>query len=114
MSKKVKKLLEENTIRKFMKYANIETLAENFLDTVGEDDEYADEEEVEVGVDDMGEEPAMDMGEEPAMDMGPEPEEEPAEMAEAEEDEPEEFDYESVVSEVARRVALRLVKESKK
>ena len=29
-------------------------------------------------------------------------------------EEAEEFDYESVVSEVARRVALRLVKESKK
>ena len=178
MSKKVKKLLEENTIRKFMKYANIETLAENFLDTVEEDDAFADEEEVEV---DMGEEPALDaepefapepdvdeemvqrivvavadaieqetgvsvdveggaepepeVEEEPALDaepeFAPEPEveEEPTEMAEAAEDdveegkkynreddleESEEFDYESVVSEVARRVALRLVKESKK
>ena len=188
MSKKVKKLLEESTIRKFMKYANIEPLAENFLDTVQEDDDFGEEEEVDVDM--AGEEPEMDMAGEPGMDMepepevdeelvqrivaavadaieqetgvavdveggaepemdmapepegelgpemdmAPEPEEEPVEMAEAEEEEveegyskkynredddleeseSEEFDYESVVSEVARRVALRLVKESKK
>jgi len=198
MSKKVKKLLEEGTIRKFMKYANIEPLAETFLDTV-EEDEGLDEEDYLEDMD-MGEEPAMDMdekpamgaepepevdeemvqrivsavadaieqetgvavdvdgGDEPEMDMGeepamaPEPEmdDDPVEMAEAPEEEveegmgmskmkynredddedldeakkdddddddeemTEEFDYDSVVAEVAKRVALRLVKESKK
>ena len=183
MSKKVKKLLEESTIRKFMKYANIEPLAETFLDSVEEEEEldemgdemsYAREEDeldmeageaelevadeepdmdmggdvdedmvrqivaavadaisdvtgVDVGVEDEADEgPEMEMGEEPEEDM---PEEEPVEMAEAEESSEEtveeakeeddeemkeEFDYDSVVSEVARRVALRLVKETKK
>ena len=177
--KKVKKLLEESTIRQFMKYADIEPLAETFLDTV-EEEEFYEEDDMEMGDDepemDMAPEPEMDMDEpagdvdeemvqrivqavadaiaeetgvdvdveggvEPEMDMAPEPEmdmeEEPAEeseevdegkmkynreddeeLDEATEEEPveesEEFDYESVVAEVSRRVALRLVKESKK
>tara|TARA_Y100000310_G_scaffold199869_1_gene199895 strand:- start:6799 stop:7374 length:576 start_codon:yes stop_codon:yes gene_type:complete len=190
MSKKVKKLLEEGTVRQFMKYADIPpTYTENFLDTV-EEDEFEDE-EPEM---DMGAEPEMDMGAEPEMDMAPEAdvdpelvqrivsavasaieqetgvevdvageeapeadmdmglppepgmEEEPeVEMTESDapvpegnksynreedddklkeaddekaEDKPveeaEEFDYNSMVAEVARRVALRLVKENSK
>ena len=180
MSKKVKKLLEEGTVRQFMKYADIPpTYTENFLDTV-EEDEFEDEEpEMDMGAEpemDMGAEPEMDMapqedvdpelvqrivtavataieqetgvevdvaGEEAPegdLDMGPPPEpgmeEEPeVEMAEGHgkynredekeldeteeekaEDKPveesEEFDYNSMVAEVARRVALRLVKEN--
>ena len=51
MSKKVKKLLEEGTVRQFMKYADIPTTyTENFLDTV-EEDEFE-----EVEIDDVDEE----------------------------------------------------------
>jgi|TARA_Y100000296_G_scaffold79331_1_gene103102 pilus assembly protein FimV len=193
MSKKVKKLLEEGTVRQFMKYADIApTYTENFLDTVEEEDEFEPEEEFgaepEVGMEpeagmEPGLEPEADVDEELVqrivtavadaieqetgvavdvagaddLDMGPEPEaelepdleagieveEEPElEMAEAatEDEEPvpegknynreddeleetakeeepakelEEFDYNSMVAEVARRVALRLVKANK-
>jgi hypothetical protein len=175
MTKKVKKLLEENTIRKFMKYADITPLAENFLDTVEEEAGLEDEADEESPAEpEMGMEPEMDMEpteevdeemvqrivtavadaiqqetgvevqvdgapemgpedelgdlEEPAMDMEPEEGPEVVELSEEDVDEgakynreedesvdeAEEFDYESVVAEVARRVALRLVKESKK
>ncbi|MDB4348881.1 hypothetical protein OAA64_01000 [bacterium] len=79
-----KKLLAENTIRQFMKLANIEPLTSNFIsENYGEDDELEEmmdeeedpieeaEEELEV---DMGEEPELDMDEEPELDMGAEEE----------------------------------------
>lgn len=86
---------------------------------------------VEVQVDGAADmEPEGELGdlEEPEMDMEPEEDPEVAELSEEDVDEgakynreedesvdeAEEFDYESVVAEVARRVALRLVKESKK
>ena len=81
MSKK--KLLEENTVRKFMKFANIGHLAESYLDEAGM---YEDEEEIEVAGDELPPEAGMEgeMGmedemlppedempaEEGAMDMG--------------------------------------------
>tara|TARA_R110000851_G_scaffold309089_7_gene468388 strand:+ start:9531 stop:10088 length:558 start_codon:yes stop_codon:yes gene_type:complete len=184
MSKKVKKLLEESTIRKFMKYANMEGLAENFLDHVEEDaieeempmdDDPEMEMDMAPDMDDMadGPEPEVDEemvqrivsavanaieqetgvevdvtgGAEPEMDMGPKVDDAPVmddeadevEMAEADEVEEgygkmhnreddeideakddddeemtEEFDYDTVVAEVARRVALRIVKEGSK
>ena len=42
MRKKSKSLLNESTVRRFMKYANIEHLSENFI---GEGDMYEEEEE---------------------------------------------------------------------
>ena len=79
-----KKLLAENTIRQFMKLANIEPLTSNFIsENYGEDKELEEmmdaedepieeaEEELEV---DMGEEPELDMDEEPELDMDEEPE----------------------------------------
>ena len=78
-----KKLLAENTIRQFMKLANIEPLTSNFIsENYGEDAELEEmmdeedpieeaEEELEV---DMGEEPELDMDEEPELDMGAEEE----------------------------------------
>ena len=72
MSKKT--LLEENTVRKFMKFANIGHLAENYLDEAG----MYEEEEGEMLPPEAGMEDEMDM--EPEMDMDMEPEAEmPAE-----------------------------------
>jgi hypothetical protein len=72
MSKKT--LLEENTVRKFMKFANIGHLAENYLDEAG----MYEEEEAEALPPEAGMEDDMDM--EPEMDMDMEPEAEmPAE-----------------------------------
>ena len=61
MSKK--KLLEESTVRKFMKFANIGHLAENYLD---ENEMY--EEEEEEGLEAAGEELPPEAGEEIPMD----------------------------------------------
>jgi len=72
MSKKT--LLEESTVRKFMKFANIGHLAENYLDEAG----MYEEEEAEALPPEAGMEDDMDM--EPEMDMDMEPEAEmPAE-----------------------------------
>ena len=77
MSKKT--LLEENTVRKFMKFANIGHLAENYLDEAGMYEEEEDEMlPPEAGMEDeMAMEPEMDMdpeaempAEEDAMGMG--------------------------------------------
>ena len=66
--RKSQRLLKEDTIRRFMKLANTQVLAENFMDrTVAlEEEEMEPGEEMKMG----GEEPAMDMeaGEEGAMD----------------------------------------------
>ena len=66
--RKSQRLLKEDTIRRFMKLANTQVLAEDFMDrTVAlEEEEMEPGEEMEMG----GEEPAMDMeaGEEGAMD----------------------------------------------
>tara|TARA_R110000782_G_scaffold63884_1_gene130610 strand:- start:708 stop:1394 length:687 start_codon:yes stop_codon:yes gene_type:complete len=71
MSKK--KLLEENTVRKFMKFANIGHLAENYLEEAGM---YEDEEEIEVAGDELPPEAGMEgeMGMEDEMGMEPEAE----------------------------------------
>ena len=74
MSKNGKKLLNENTIRRFMKLAEIDSLSENFIGdkfTIGEQEEEPFE-AAEAGAEDMG----MDM-EEP--ELPPEPEEVPEE-----------------------------------
>jgi hypothetical protein len=55
MSKK--KLLEESTVRKFMKFANIGHLAENYLDEAGM---YEEEEEIEVAGDELPPEAGME------------------------------------------------------
>ena len=66
--RKSQRLLKEDTIRRFMKLANTQVLAEDFMDrTIALDEEEMEPgEEVEMG----GEEPAMDMeaGEEAAVD----------------------------------------------
>ena len=66
MSKKT--LLEENTVRKFMKFANIGHLAENYLDEAGMYEEEEDEMlPPEAGMEDeMAMEPEGEMGMEPA------------------------------------------------
>ena len=82
MSKKT--LLEESTVRKFMKFANIGHLAESYLD---EAEMYEEEEDEmlppEAGMEDeMAMEPEGDMGMEPAEDeMGMEDEMAPEEGA---------------------------------
>ena len=62
MRKKSKSLLNESTVRRFMKYANIEHLSENFI---GEGDMYEEEEEdLDLGAEE-GPPPEMgDMGDE--------------------------------------------------
>ena len=76
MSKK--NLLSESTIRKFMKFANIEALADNFLQEgtymEAEEDMMQEEEEMEAPADDMEAPPVDDM-EAPADDMEGEEEE---------------------------------------
>ena len=90
MSKNGKKLLNENTIRRFMKLAEIDTLSDQFVDTLsgrygnkglkeGMPYQRDDEEKKEV-VAEQDEEPAFDMGEEegaedPEAELPPEPEE---------------------------------------
>ena len=71
MSKK--KLLEENTVRKFMKFANIGHLAESYLDEAGM---YEDEEEIAVAGEELPPEAGMEgeMGMEDEMGMEPEAE----------------------------------------
>ena len=77
------KLLNENTVRRFMKLANVQTLTNNFIqekftnqeETLAEQDVPMEEEPMEPEAADMGEEPAepeveMEMGEEPEMEMG--------------------------------------------
>tara|TARA_R100001463_G_scaffold120503_1_gene176559 strand:+ start:715 stop:1356 length:642 start_codon:yes stop_codon:yes gene_type:complete len=66
MSKK--KLLEESTVRKFMKFANIGHLAENYLDEAGM---YEEEEEIEVAGDELPPEAGMEdeMGMEPEAEL---------------------------------------------
>ena len=92
MSENKKGLLNENTIRRFMKLAEIDTLSDQFVGTLAE--RYGDE-DLEEGMpyqrDDEGaEEPAFDMAdeEEGAEDLGdelpPEPEEAPAAGGDAE------------------------------
>ena len=81
MSKKT--LLEESTVRKFMKFANIGHLAESYLDEAGM---YEEEDEMlppEAGMEDeMDMEPEGEMGMEPAEDeMGMEDEMAPEEGA---------------------------------
>ena len=115
--KKVKKLLEESTIRQFMKYADIEPLAETFLDTV-EEEEFYEEDDMEMGDD----EPEMDMDMEPEMDMdmdAPEGDmdmdmgdDEPG-MRDMMENEDEDL-MEARVNRIAARVAQRLMAENKK
>ena len=86
-----KKILEEATVRRFMKLAHIDKLSENFLDTVQEEDEKVEEaaesteekvDESEETVDEevqLPEEDDMEGGEEPeAIDMGDEEEAAPA------------------------------------
>jgi len=68
---KNKTLLQEGTIRRFMKLANIDTLSNTFMEGY---DAYGIEEQEEDPMGDPMGEPAMDMGdeapaEEPAMDM---------------------------------------------
>ena len=82
MSKKT--LLEESTVRKFMKFANIGHLAESYLDEAGMYEEEEDEMlPPEAGMEDeMAMEPEGDMGMEPAEDeMGMEDEMAPEEGA---------------------------------
>jgi hypothetical protein len=67
MSKKTQRLLNEATVRRFMKYANLETsLVENFMDRVTEDDDDAlDDGELEmdgVGPEEMSGEEPMELG----------------------------------------------------
>ena len=139
-----KSLLTESEIRKFMKFANIGTLTENFIDnnveeavteeTVTEEDvveetltdDTLEEESVESPadfvqdlVDDMGDEPMDDMGDEPMGDMGDEeaaPEMPGDEAPESGEMAPddEEPDMDALMQEVTRRVAARLLKENKR
>ena len=71
MSKKT--LLEESTVRKFMKFANIGHLAESYLDEAG----MYEEEEAEMLPPEAGEEDEMAMA--PEMDMEPAEDEMPAE-----------------------------------
>lgn len=74
------KLLKENTIRRFMKLANVDTLTDNFIQEKYTTNEEVIEEqaEMEPGEEEAAPEPEMDMGEEPEpemdMDMGEEPE----------------------------------------
>jgi len=86
MSKNGKKLLNENTIRRFMKLAEIDTLSDQFVGSLTE--KYGDE-DLEEGMpynrgDEEEEEVVAEQGE-PPFDM---PEGEPGEEAEAEEELP--------------------------
>ena len=104
MSKKT--LLEESTVRKFMKFANIGHLAENYLDEAGM---YEEEEmmEAEHEGDEMppeaGMEDEMDM--EPEMDMDMEPE---AEMPAEEEGAMDMGEKEQMLADVVAAVAETL------
>ena len=112
MSKKT--LLEESTVRKFMKFANIGHLAENYLDEAGMYEE--EEEAMDFAPAVADEEPAAE--EEEVMEMA-HPEGEMEEGAYMEEDEHMEegmhdkevvevVDEESVVAETVKRVTARL------
>ena len=119
MSKNTKgTILNENTIRRFMKLAAIEPLAESYLDqfTEEEDEEMAPAEEP--AMDDMGAEAPADDLAEPAGDEEEAPatryeskEEEKEELEEAEdeaEDSSDEDLEEALIKRVAQRVAERL------
>ena len=56
-----KKLLEESTIRQFMKLAELQPLASSFLESVDADAEMDDADEKEDDADDEEEEVDMDM-----------------------------------------------------
>ena len=74
-----KNLLKEGTIRRFMKLAEIDSLANPFVDRIneGEEEIYEAEEDELAGMEGdasaeeagLGDEPEMDMGDEPDMDM---------------------------------------------
>jgi len=100
-----KTLLTEAEIRQFMKLANIKPLQEMGGELpVGKRDDDDDLDEMRKKKKAIREEEDEDLDEAHDKDKD----------KEKDLDEAEEFDYESVVSEVARRVALRLVKENKK
>ena len=72
-----KNLLNESTIRRFMKLANVDVLASNFIDEGGYNFDRDDEEEEEEGFPPApeGGEPEMDMGDVepgPELDVAPE------------------------------------------
>ena len=100
------KLLNEATMRRFMKYANInDTLAESFIDRISEDEAVEETEEVAEGVEELEEEELEeDLDLEEALDSLEEDEE--VDLAEEEEedmpdeDEPEEMADEGGMSEV--------------
>ena len=95
-----KNLLTEGEIRKMMKFANLSPLSENFIDRIDEDEMFGEAED-EAPIDD----PAAAAGDEdPEMDMGAEEDPEGAEDLE------EWANPDSVVQEVARRVAKRLLR----
>ena len=76
-----KKLLSENEVRKFMKFANLQPLTETFIDQLEEDDMVAEQDEPEFA------DPGMDTAgamEEPPPEAEPEPELEPELGAEPE------------------------------
>ena len=85
-----KKLLAENTIRRFMRLANVEPLTSNFIaENYGEEEieeEQISEELGEAPEVDMEEEPEIDMEEEPEIDMEEEPTMEAADMSLTEEE----------------------------
>ena len=68
MSKK--KLLNESTVRRFMKLANMQGLSENFITEMGMGDTAYQDDEDEMA--DMPEDEMADMPEEEPEDMGPE------------------------------------------
>ena len=97
------KLLNEATMRRFMKYANInDTLAESFIDRISEDEAVEETEEVAEGVEELEEEELEeDLDLEEALDSLEEDEE--VDLAEEEEDdmpEEEEMADEGSMSEV--------------
>lgn len=63
----MRKLLEENTVKRFMKLANIEPLTEGFTAKLHEED---DEEDDMPPMDDMGDDAGDEAAEEPMDDMG--------------------------------------------
>ena len=97
------KLLNEATMRRFMKYANInDTLAESFIDRISEDEAVEETEEVAEGVEELEEEELEeDLDLEEALDSLEEDEE--VDLAEEEEEdmpEEEEMADEGSMSEV--------------
>tara|TARA_R100000008_G_scaffold82275_1_gene66379 strand:- start:195 stop:776 length:582 start_codon:yes stop_codon:yes gene_type:complete len=73
---KKKTLLNENTIRRFMRLADMEALQENYFGQYGIEEQEEEEAEVELGAEepagelDMGGEEELDMGGEEELEMG--------------------------------------------